>query len=94
MRALPQMYARGMMPCGNASLVIVIGLGAVTVTPEEKSPQPASGTAQQTAATARAARRARPRRRPDLEPASHFTRLILGPAAGCGGRVSGTRCGR
>jgi hypothetical protein len=56
------------------------------VTPEEKSPQPASGVAKQTAAAARTARLPRLRSRPGLESASHLTRPILGPAAGCGGR--------
>ncbi len=80
----------GIVLCGNSSLVTVMTLGEVTVTPEEKSPQPASGTAQHTAAAARAARRARPRSPPGLESASHLTRPILGPAAGCGSRYART----
>jgi hypothetical protein len=58
----------------------------VTVTPDEKSPQPASGTANAAAATAVATRLAGPRRRPALVSASHLTRQSLGPAAACGSR--------
>jgi hypothetical protein len=87
-RAPPQVNWPGIVLCEYTSLVTVITLGDVTVTPVEKSPQPASGTAQQAAAAARAARRARPWRRPDLESASHLTRPILGPATGSGGRYA------
>ena len=44
------------MSCGNSLSATVITLGAVTVTPDEKSPQPASGTANAAAATAVATR--------------------------------------
>jgi hypothetical protein len=56
-----------MMPCTKVASFTVITLGAVTVTPDEKSPQPASGTANPSAAAAVATRPARvrdPRRRP------------------------------
>jgi len=61
-------------------------LGAVTVTPDENSPHPASGKAKAAAATAVAACLAAPRRRRCLLSASHLTRQSLGPAAGCGSR--------
>lgn len=81
-----QVNRSGMVSCTNVLSATVITLGAVTVTPDEKSPHPASGTANATAATAVAARPARPRRRPALVSAYHFTRQSLGPAAGCGSR--------
>jgi len=65
----------GILLCGNTSLVTVITLGDVTVTPEEKSPQPASGVTMQAAATARAARLPRLRSRSDQD--SRPTRPIL-----------------
>jgi hypothetical protein len=74
-----------MVSCTNAPSDTVITLGAVTVTPDEKSPHPASGTANAAAAAAVAIRPAGPRR-PDLSSASHLTRQSLGPAASCGGR--------
>jgi hypothetical protein len=61
-------------------------LGAVTVTPDENRPHPASGTAKAVAAIAFAACLAAPRRRRCLLPASHLTRQSLGPAAGYGSR--------
>jgi hypothetical protein len=81
-----QVNRSGMMLCANVLSDTDIGLGAVTVTPDEKSPHPASGTASATAATAVAARLAGPRRRRALISASHFTRQSLGPGAGCGSR--------
>jgi hypothetical protein len=76
-----------MTSCPNALSDTVITLGAVTVTPEEKSPHPASGTPNATAAAAVAARRlAGPRRRRAVVSASHLTRQSLGPADGCGSR--------
>ncbi len=83
-----------MVPCTNALSDTVMTLGAVTVTPDEKSPHPASGTAAAVAATAVAARLAVPRRRRCPLSASHFTRQSLGPAAGCGSRygAASPRC--
>jgi hypothetical protein len=74
------------MSCTNAVSLTVITLGAVTVTPVEKSPQPASGRLRAAAAPALASRLAGPRRRRGLESASRFTGLILGPGAGSGAR--------
>src|SRR6202012_5406653 len=81
-----QVNRTGMTSCGNSLSATVITLGAVTVTPDEKSPQPASGTASATAATAVAARLAGPRRRRALISAAHFTRQSLGAGAGWGSR--------
>jgi hypothetical protein len=58
--------------CTNTLSVTVITLGAVTVTPDEKSPHPASGTLNPAAATAEATCR-RTRLPSDL------TRQSLGP---------------
>lgn len=80
-----QVYLAGMTSCGNALSDTVITLGEVTVTPDEKSPHPVTGTANAAAATVLATRLAGPRRRA-LKSASHFTRQSLGPAAGCGSR--------
>jgi hypothetical protein len=77
-RLTAQVNRSGKAPCVNAPSDTVITLGAVTVTPEEKSPHPASGTANAAAAPARAIRLAGPRRR-CLESARHVTRPILGP---------------
>jgi hypothetical protein len=48
-------------------------LGEVTVTPDEKSPHPASGTANAAAASTLAARLAGPRRRRRLLSTRHLT---------------------
>ena len=83
--------ARAGEPVGHACRartrrsVTVITLGAVTVTPDEKSPHPASGTAKPTAATAVATRLPRPPA-PAPSPRPISRRPILGPAAGCGSR--------
>jgi hypothetical protein len=85
-RLLAQVNRPGKVPCTNTPSDTVMTLGAVTVTPEDKSPHPASGTTAAVAATAVATRLAGPRRRRCPLPASHFTRQSLGPAAGCGSR--------
>ena len=81
-----QVNRSGSVSCTNAPSDTVITLGAVTVTPDEKSPHPASGTANAAAATAVAARLPGSRRRPAPVSASHLTRQSLGPGAGCGSR--------
>ena len=81
-----QVNRLGKVPCANAVSDTVMTLGAVTVTPEEKSPQPASGTANAVTATAVATRLAGPRRQRCPVCASHLTRQSLGPVAGFGSR--------
>src|ERR1700761_1724273 len=73
-----QVNPTGIVSCTNVSSDTVITLGAVTVTPDEKSPHPATGTANPSAATACATRLAGPRCR-RLSSTFLLTRPILGP---------------
>src|SRR5690349_538115 len=77
-----QVNRSGIAPCTNAPSETVMTLGEVTVTPEENSPHPPSGTANATAPAAAAIRPAGPRGRRCLLSARHLTRPILGPAGG------------
>lgn len=77
-----QVNCSGMVPCTNAPSATVMTLGEVTVTPDENSPHPASGTANASAPAAAVTRPAGRRRRRCLLSARHLTRPILGPAGG------------